>query len=229
MALDRQYVQKVVYQGLGKVMESAFNSNLGWAHNSEVKLSAMYPFNPEKAKALLDEAGLKAGANGRRFDLRLVYDSTDASRDRLSQVLQAMWGRIGVRVAFEGSTRNVQLKQVFTDWNFDATLQAYSTAGDPALGISRLYVSSAIRKAPFVNASGYSNPDVDRLFEAGVNATEEAERAKNYKEVQTILARDLPVIPIWETALMNVASARVKGKWAWSTGYSFWEEVWVEA
>jgi peptide/nickel transport system substrate-binding protein len=158
-----------------------------------------------------------------------VYDSTDPSNGALSQVLQSMWGKIGVRVIFEGSTRNVELKQVYTDWNFDATLQAYSTSGDPALGVARLYLTSAIKKAPFVNASGYSNPEVDKLFDEGANATTLADRGEAYKKVQTILARDLPVLPMWQTALINVASKKVKGTWSWSTGYDYWEEVWLES
>jgi peptide/nickel transport system substrate-binding protein len=108
------------------------------------------------------------------------------------------------------------------------TLQAYSTAGDPALGVSRLYVSSAIRKAPFVNASGYSNPDVDHLFAAGASAASLPERTADYQQAEQILARDLPVFPIWQTALLNVASTHVQGKWAWSTGYDYWDEVWLQ-
>ena len=129
---------------------------------------------------------------------------------------------------FAGATRNVVLPQVYTDWNFDATLQAYSTGGDPALGVSRLYVASAIRKAPFVNASGYSNAEVDRLFALGADEAGQAARADAYKQVQVLLARDLPVFPIWETALINVAGKAVQGKWAWSTGYDYWDEVWLE-
>lgn len=117
---------------------------------------------------------------------------------------------------------------MFTDWDFDATLQAYSTAGDPALGVARLYVSSAIRKAPFVNASGYSNPAIDKLFAEGADATAMEDRARAYRQAQVILAEDLPVLPIWQTALINVATSRVKGKWSWSTGYDYWEDVWVE-
>jgi peptide/nickel transport system substrate-binding protein len=228
MAIDREYVKKVVYQNLGAVMKSAINTNLGWAYNPAVDLAKMYPFSLERAAALLDEAGLKAGADGKRFDLHLVYDSTDPSNGAFSQVLQSTWGKIGVKVIFEGSTRNVELKQVYTDWNFDATLQAYSTSGDPALGVARLYVSSAIKKAPFVNASGYSNPEVDALFDDGANATTLTDRGEAYKKVQTILARDLPVFPIWQTALINVATKKVQGKWSWATGYDYWEEVWLE-
>ncbi len=227
-ALDREYIRKAVYRGLGAVMKSAINTNLGWAYNPAIDLGKMYPYSAERAMAMLDEAGVKPGADGRRFDIHLVYDSTDPGNGSLAQVLQNMWGKIGVRVIFEGSTRNVELKQVYTDWNFDATLQAYSTSGDPALGVARLYVTSAIKKAPFVNASGYSNAEVDKLFDDGANATALADRGDAYKKAQAILARDLPVFPLWQTALINVASKSVRGKWAWSTGYDYWDEVWMD-
>ena len=227
-ALDREYIKKAVYRGLGAVMKSAINTNLAWAYNPAIDLGKMYPYSAERAMTMLDEAGVKPGADGKRFDIRLVYDSTDPGNGSLAQVLQNMWGKIGVRVIFEGSTRNVELKQVYTDWNFDATLQAYSTSGDPALGVARLYVTSAIKKAPFVNASGYSNAEVDKLFEEGANATALADRGEAYKKAQAILARDLPVFPLWQTALINVASKSVRGKWAWSTGYDYWDEVWME-
>ncbi len=228
-ALDREYIKKVVYANLGEVAKSAIDTRLAWAYNPEVDLGKMYPFDPKRAAAMLDAEGLQAGAGGKRFDLHLVYDSTAEGNDRLSQVVQSMWAKIGVNVIFAGSPRNVELPQVFTDWNFDATLQAYTTSGDPALGISRLYVTSAIRKAPFVNCSGYSNAEVDRLFAAGANAAGLKDRAAAYKAVQVILARDLPVFPIWQTALIYAASAKLKGKWAWSTADSYWEDVWMSS
>ena len=228
-AIDRDFMKKAVFQDLGTVMQSAINSNLTWAHNPDVNLGRIYPFDPAKAAAMLDEAGLKPRADGTRFEIKLVYDSNDAVKERQAQVLQSMWGRIGVKLVFGGGTRNVILPQVYTDWNFDATLQAYSTGGDPALGVSRLYVSSAIRKAPFVNCSGYASPEVDKLFEQGAEEAERSSRAEAYKKVQVILARDLPSFPLWETALINVASKSVQGKWAWSTGYDYWDEVWLDS
>lgn len=227
-AIDRDFIKKAVFQDLGTVMQSAVNSHLAWAHNPDVSLGKMYPFDPAKAAAMLDDAGFKPKADGTRFTVQMVYDSTDAAKERQVQVLSAMWQRIGVKLVPQGGTRNVILPQVYTDWNFDATLQAYSTGGDPALGVSRLYVSSAIRKAPFVNCSGYSNPDVDKLFDAGAQLADQAKRGDAYKQAQVILARDLPSFPLWETALINVASKSVQGKWAWSTGYDYWDEVWVE-
>lgn len=227
-ATDREYIKKVVYQNLGRVMTNHMDSRFSWAHDAAVDLGALYPFDLKKAAEMLDDAGLKPDQNGKRFDVRLAYISSDTDFGRLAQVLASLWQKIGVRVLDEGRPFNIDVEQVFTNWDFDATLQPYTTAGDPALGVARLYVTSAIQKRPFLNASGYSNAEVDSLFEAGAASSDFGERGRYYKKILPILARDLPVFPIWETASVNVASKRVHGKWAWSTGYSHWEDVWVE-
>ena len=227
-ATNREYIKKVIYHDLGNVPRNHMDSRLTWAHDPNIDLSKMYPFGIDAAKKALDEAGLKPDSRGKRLEVKLAFDSTDTDFGRMSQVLASTWGQAGVQLVFEGAPRNVIMDKVFAEWDFDATLQAYSTAGDPALGVSRLYISSAIQKRPFLNVSGYSNPEIDALFEAGANQADFASRGAAYKKAAPILARDLPVIPLWETASINVASRRVKGKWAWSTGYSHWEEVWLE-
>lgn len=227
-ATDREYIRKVVYHGLGRMMCNHMDSRVVWAHDADVDLDRIYPFDVERANRLLDSAGVPLDARRRRFTVRLAFDSGDPDFGRLAQVLAAMWGKVGVQVVMEGTPRNVNIDQVFANWDFDATLQAYSTAGDPALGVARLYISSEIQKKPFLNVSGYSNPEIDTLFEQGAAMFSTEERGAAYKKTQPILARDLPVFPLWETVSLNVANKRVHGKWAWSTGYSHWDEVWVD-
>ena len=227
-ATNREYIKKIVYHDLGNVMRNHMDSRLTWAHDPNVDLGKMYPFSIDAAKKALDEAGFKPDSRGKRLEVKLAFDSTDTDFGRMSQVLASMWGQAGVQLVFEGAPRNVIMDKVFAEWDFDATLQAYSTAGDPALGVSRLYLTSAIQKRPFLNVSGYSNPEIDALLEAGANQSDFKSRGEAYKKTAPILARDLPVIPLWETASINVASKRVRGKWAWSTGYSHWEDVWLE-
>jgi len=100
-------------------------------------------------------------------------------------------------------------------YDFDATLQNYSTSGDPALGISRTYNTEAIKQGQsFNNASGYSNPQVDALFDKGRDGASEAERATHYFSVQEVLARDVPVLTIHQQAQIGVSSVqlRISGK-----------------
>jgi peptide/nickel transport system substrate-binding protein len=89
---------------------------------------------------------------------------------------------------------------MFVQWDYDTAIQEIATGPDPAIGVARLYVSSNIRKVPFTNGEGYSNPEVDALFDQGAREPNQAKRAVIYKKIQEILARDLPLLWAWEQA-----------------------------
>ena len=139
MAIDRDYLTKAVFSGLGAAAVGPFDARISWAYNPDVDYRKMYPYNPAKARALLDAAGVKPGSDGTRFTFDLVFDSTRQEYGPLSVALQKFWGDVGVRLNLRGSERTVVLKQVYADYDFGATLQNYGTSGDPALGIARLY------------------------------------------------------------------------------------------
>jgi len=227
-AIDREYVLRAVFEGLGNVGVSAIDSRLKWAYDPAVNYQKMYPYDPARAKQLLDEAGLKPGAGGWRLTVHLIFDSTRSDYVSLAQAVQNYWQAVGVQVVLDGAERQVELQRVYHDWDFDATVQAYSSGGDPAVGVARLYVTSAIQKVPFVNASGYSNSTVDALFRKGTLATTQAERATYYRQVQAVLARDLPTLVIEEEKEFDVASTRVHdGLWRGTDGYEWWDGVWL--
>ena len=130
-------------------------------------------------------------------------------------------------MTLEGAERPVVLKKVYADYDFDATLQNYSTSGDPALGISRAYHSASIKKGTnFNNASGYSNPQVDELFDKGRDAPDQASRAKHYFQVQEILARDQPTLVVHQQAQMGAAAENLRGMWQ-AAAYQWWNRAWL--
>src|SRR5579875_3768460 len=228
MALDRDYIHKNVFYGIGSIAVSPIDTRIKWAYNPAVNYEKMYPYDPARAKATLDEAGVKPGADGTRFTISLLFDTGRPEYVQWAQAIQRFWQAIGVKVALEGAERPVILKRVYTDYDFGATLQNDTTAGDPALGVSRIYTTESIRKgSTFNNASQYSNPAVDELFDKGRTAPTEAERAKYYYEVQTILARDLPTLTIHQQAEIDAASSRLQDLWR-GANYLWWDDVWVK-
>jgi len=116
---------------------------------------------------------------------------------------------------------------VCSDYDFDATLQAYTTLGAPALGIARTYVTSSIKQGTtFNNASQYSNPEIDKLFDAGRDAHLQADRQKAYDRIQEILARDLPVLNLHQQPQFAIASTRLQGLWQ-AANQQWWGSVWM--
>lgn len=227
-AIDRDFVLKSVFLGVGSVAKSAIDDRIIWAYNPKIDTNKLYPYDPVRARKMLDDAGYKPGADGIRFAISLVFDSTRPDWLPWAQVLQHYWEDIGVKTTLEGADRAVVLKRVYGDFDFGATLQAYTTGGDPALGISRLYATRSIRKGQaFGNGSQYSNSDVDKLFDDGEAAANSQARAIAYYRVQEILADDLPALNIHETADKEPASVDVQGLWTGAEEYSWWDGVWM--
>jgi peptide/nickel transport system substrate-binding protein len=228
IALDRNYIHKNVFYDTGSVAHGPIDTRIPWAYNPAVDYEKMYAYDPARAAKLLDDVGLKPGADGVRFQLRLIFDAGRPEYTPWAQAVQRYWQAIGVKVVLEGAERPIVLKRVFSDYDFDVALQNYTTSGDPALGISRIYATESIKQGTtFNNASGYSNPEVDDLFAKGRDAPTEAERAKLYFKVQEILARDLPTLTIHQQAEIDVASAKLRGMWH-GANYMWWDDAWLQ-
>ena len=228
VALDRDYMHKNVHSGLGSIALSAIDTRLRWAYDPAVNYQTMYPYDPAHARAMLDAAGLKAGPDGTRFTLKLAFRAQRAEEAQMAQVIERNWQAIGIKVVMAQSEGPVFDQKVFKEYDFDAAIMNYSNGGDPALGISRLYTTDAIRPdAIYVNTSRYSNPEVDRLFNLGRDAATQSERAKYYFEVQEVLARELPVLTIHEQAQIDAAGTDVQDAFL-AAHYPWWGSIWIK-
>ena len=67
------------------------------------------------------------------------------------------------------------------------------------MGVQRIYWSKNIRPGvSFSNASGYANPDADQLWEMAAAEVDDAKRAELYRQAQTIVVDEIPVIWLME-------------------------------
>jgi peptide/nickel transport system substrate-binding protein len=123
--------------------------------------------------------------------------------------------------------RSLMLDRVYRNYDFDIHIHNFTTYGDPAIGVARVYICDNIKPLPFTNVSRYCNPKVDELFRQAASATTQAERAKFYQPVQEILVRELPTIPLFEYGDTNVARGRVQNIFKSRSAHERWDEVWV--
>ena len=210
MATDRDYIRNTVYQGLGDVGIMPFTSQIKWAANHDIDYRKMYPFDYAKANAVLDEVGAKRGADGTRFKVDLVYAADSQELAVVAVALKAMWRNVGVDVTVDAVDSAIAQKRVFVDRDYDLSLQSFTSFGDPAIGIARQYVTGSIGR-PNSNASAYSNPEVDDLFNKGQASTDPEVRGVFYTKAQASLAVDLPVLTLHERALSDGMSRLIEG------------------
>ncbi|AZR92772.1 peptide ABC transporter substrate-binding protein [Bordetella trematum] len=194
-ALNRDFITEKIMFGMGTVATGPLHHNTRF-YDANVK---RYPYDPEKAIALLDEMGLKPDAKGVRVRLGLIPNPYGEMQRRIAEYTKQNLGKVGIEVNIENTDVGGWTTRM-GNWDFDMAYNGVFQYGDPAIGVSRTYVSSNIKKGlPFTNTSQYSNPKVDELFEQASRATSDEERQKLYTEVQQILVEDVPLAWINDT------------------------------
>ena len=169
----------------------------------------LYPFDVEKAKALLDEAGYPAKDGGSRFSLRLLpapfFSETRAMGDYLKQALAA----IGVEAELVSNDAPGHLNAVYKDHNFDLSIGAAVFRGDPAISTTNLVQSGIPDGTFFSNQGGYANPDIDKIIKEALVTIDAEKRVALYDEFQKLVAADLPLINVADWGFTSVVSVDV--------------------
>lgn len=226
LATDRALLLKGGWQGQGLEGTAPFVTQLAWAANPDIDYRKMYPYDVAKANALLDEAGLKRGSDGTRFKFDLLYVAEEVDFPRVAVALKQMWAQVGVDVVLGGYDRPTAEKRVFIDRDFDGHFNGYTSFGDPALGLARIFVSTTIGR-PYGNPTGYTKPEVEDLFKKGESANTEAERGQFYRQVQKILAEDLPVLTLHERVQFDAVAASISNTDA-DVYLPNWRNIWIK-
>ncbi|CAN5316368.1 ABC transporter substrate-binding protein [soil metagenome] len=205
-AIDRQRLVKQVMNGIARPGAGAFGDGFRWLFNEEVGYAKKFPLDPARAKALLAKAGVAAGTT----TVRMPFDVSRAQMRAQSQIIQDNLRQVGLEVKLEPLERSVYYDRVFARKDFDLTLGSYFSAGDPAIGYTRLY-NTYTGTSPNTNASGYANPKVDDLLSQAATAADRDVRAKLYKELQVILNEDLPTLVLFDEETVDTATKKLTG------------------
>ena len=210
-AIDRrQFVERILLDR-GRVADAPISSGIAWAHASGAFPASL--FDPARARALLDAAGLKPDAEGVRLNVELVQF---ASFGRYADLLRDQLGAVGIRVRPRLVDPAAMVDAVFRQRNFDLTLVSYCNGADPEIGVRRMYVSSNIGNIPFSNAAAYRNPQVDALFATAGSTANREKRADAYRAMQQIVVKDLPYVWLVETDFTAAWRNDLTGFAAWS-------------
>ena len=207
--IDRQQMLEQVQFNQGRVANSAIASTIPWAHNPDV---TKYPLDRAKANQLLDSAGLAKAADGMRFKVNFVHATSFA---KYGELMKAHLAPVGIDVTLTALEVNAANERTFIKKDFDLGIASYCNGPDPEIGVRRAYVSSNIGPILFSNGAGYRNPKVDELFDKAAASTDRAERGKSYREIQDVLAKEVPYLWLIET----------EGYRAWRKdyqGFSYW-------
>jgi peptide/nickel transport system substrate-binding protein len=200
-AIDRKLIIKTLLLGYAWPASSLLPES-HWAWTGDV---AHYDFDPARARRLLDEAGLKPGADGIRFHLTMKTSNDEGTR-LLAAVLQQQFAAVGIALEI----RSYEFATFYSDVMRGA-FQVYSMRW---VGIQQPDIFSfAFATANFsprgVNRSHYSNAQLDALLDDAATSQDRSRRRAEYVEAQQILARDLPAINLWYRDTIVVHNRRL--------------------
>jgi peptide/nickel transport system substrate-binding protein len=127
------------------------------------------PYDTDKARQLLAEAGWKPGADGilekdgRRFSFKLITNNGNVMRKDISVLVQRDLRKIGIEVNVVEYEWAVFIKNYIDPRNFDACCLGWGTSLEPDL--YQIWHSSQVGLKRSSNFVSYANPEVDRLIE----------------------------------------------------------------
>lgn len=206
-AIDRDFVVRTIFLGHAQASTGIVPRNAPEFYEPAVET---YPFDADKANALLDAAGYARGADGVRFSLRLLpapyFTETRQFGDYLRQALAA----VGIDATVVNNDAAAHQKAVYTDHDFDLAVAPTVFRGDPAISTTILVRSGTPAGVPFSNQGGYENAELDALIDRANETVDTAARTELFREFQRLVARDLPLISVAEWGFVTVASDKVR-------------------
>ena len=217
-ATNKEAILKAVYQGNGQVAKNPIPPIL-WSYNDSVK---DYAYDPEKAKALLAQAGYPNG-----FDVDLWYLPVtrpyNPDGKRMAELIQADWAKVGVRaklVTYEWAeyrkrTKAGEHQAVMFGWSGDN--------GDPDNFFVPLLGCEAVKGGG--NSARWCNKRFEDLVIKAAQIPNRADRAKLYEEAQVIFKEEAPWITIAHSLRFDALRSEVKGYRMDATAHHYFDKV----
>jgi len=225
-AIDREVIRKVIFYGYATPLASPIIPSSPYYDPAPTP----YPYDVERANALLDAAGFPRKADGTRFALTVDPLPIGELPARTAAYVKSALARVGIAVTVRSQDLPAYLKRIYTDRDFDFSINGMSNLFDPVVGVARLYTTGNFRRGvPFTNGSHYSNPQIDRLFAQAAEETDEAKRKQLFSQIQQILERDLPDLNLVAPRYLTVYSRAVHNHTTGPDGVSAsFADVWLQ-
>ena len=193
-AIDRQrIVDQVTHGGAIAANLGILSPHTDW-HNPDLP---SYDHDPEEAQAMLEEAGATD------LSVRLI---TTAGFAREAELVQADLEAVGIEVEVQTGDYST-VDGLLREGNFDLAINGHGGIANPAM-----------LETPTWPAAVYQNAAYDELYQRQAAAVDDEERLEVVRELQEMVAEDLPVLTLYHPKMWTVFDAGVLDTWFYTQG-----------
>jgi len=230
--LDREALNRTLFGGKQPVAQTSV-SPLDWVYDPDVP---SYDFDPERAKALLEEAGwipgaggMRQNASGERLTLELMTTAGNRSRELVSQVLQSQWRELGIDARIRNEPARVFFGETLNKRKFTgAAMYAWVSSPEnvPRTTLYSDQIPTAENNWAGQNYSGLANAEMDAVIDAIDIELDRGKRKALWSRLQHLYAEELQIIPLYWRASSFILPKWLKG--VRPTGHQNSTTLWVE-
>lgn len=203
-AVNKQAIVDAVYQGAGQVAKNPIPPTM-WSYNDEVQ---DYDYNPEKAKALLKEAGFENGFTTELWAMPVARPYNPNAR-RMAELIQEDWKKVGVNAKIVSYEWGEYLKRLRQGEAATSMIGWTGDNGDPDNFLNTLLSCAAVDAGS--NYANFCHKPFEEVVLGAAQESDKAKRTELYKKAQVIFKEQAPWITIAHSTVYFPVRQEVKG------------------
>jgi peptide/nickel transport system substrate-binding protein len=199
-ATNKDQLAKLIFKGLASPAYAP-SAPVSWAYSDDVP---KYPYDPEKARQLLKEAGAED------LEFEILVNQGNKEREKAAVILQQQYKKVGVKVRIRVMEWSALLKIINAPRDpkeFDTVIIGWSLGLDP--DAYTIWHSSQYPRG--FNFIKYINPEADRLLVEGRTTMDKSKRKRIYGKLWKTIAEDQPYVFLWYPKTIAGVRERVGG------------------
>ena len=203
-AVNKDAILAAVYQGAGQVAKNPIPPTM-WGYNNAVQ---DYEYNPEKATALLKEAGFE---NGFETDIWAMPVSRpyNPNARRMAELIQADWEKVGVKSKLVSYDWGDYIKRTKAGELTAGTYGWSGDNGDPDNFFGPLFTCNAAKGGS--NSAKWCYAPFDQLITEAKETTDHAKRVALYEQAQQMMHDQAPAVMIAHSTIFEPVRKEVSG------------------